>query len=138
MKTFFNGKKVHVIHSLLFNVAFVTDFQEEANIFNSFFAKQCTLVSNNSVLPSEFTYMTKECMQCITSSGTDVIKIRKVLDVNKAHGRDNISVIMIKICTNSVTHPLTLIFETLWLLVHSLSNGKEQILFQSIRKIINK
>ena len=55
MKTFFNGKKVPVIPPLLFNCVFVTDFQEKANIFNSCFAKQCTLVSNNSVLPSKFT-----------------------------------------------------------------------------------
>ena len=55
MKTFFNGKKVPVIPPLLFNCVFVTDFQEKANIFQSCFAKQCTLVSNNSVLPSKFT-----------------------------------------------------------------------------------
>ena len=42
MKTFSNGKKVPVIAPLLFNGAFVTDFQEKANIFNSFCAKQCT------------------------------------------------------------------------------------------------
>ena len=66
MKTFFNGKKVPVIPPLLFNHAFVSDFWEKANIFNSFFAKQCTLVSNNSVLPTEFTYMMEEHIQSIT------------------------------------------------------------------------
>ena len=39
MKTFFNGKKVHVIPPLLFNSTFVTNVQEKTNIFNSFFAK---------------------------------------------------------------------------------------------------
>ena len=56
MKTFLNGEKVPVTPPLLFNCAFVTDFQEKVNIFSFFlyfFAKQCTLVSNNSVLPSE-------------------------------------------------------------------------------------
>ena len=37
MKTFFNGKKVPTVSLLLFNDAFITDFQEKANIFNSFF-----------------------------------------------------------------------------------------------------
>ena len=37
MKTFFNGKKVPTIPPLLFNDAFITDFQEKANIFNYFF-----------------------------------------------------------------------------------------------------
>ena len=111
MKTFFNGKKVPVIPPLLFNGAFVTDFEEKVKIFNYFFAKQCTLVSNNSVLPSEFTYMTEERIQSITFSESDVIKIIRTLDVNKAHGHDNISVRMIKLCINSVAHPLTLIFQ---------------------------
>ena len=110
MKFFFNCKKVPAIPALLFNGAFATDFQQKANIFNSFFAKQCTLVSNNSVLPSEFTYMTQERIQSITFSEPDCIKIIKCLDVNKARGHDNISVRMIKLCTNSVAHPLTLIF----------------------------
>ena len=96
---------------MLFNGAFVTDFQEKANIFNSFFAKQCTLASNNSVLPREFTYMTEERIQSITFSESDVVKIIRALDINKAHGHDNISVTMIKLCTNSVAHPLILIFQ---------------------------
>ena len=121
MKPFFNGKKVPVIPPLLWCVcafamvppkgAFVTDFQEKANIFNLFFAKKCILVSNNSVLPSEFTNMTEERIQSINFSESDVIKIIRALHVNKAHGYDNISVRMIKLCTNSVTHPLTLIFQ---------------------------
>ena len=46
---------------------------------------------------------------------------------------------MIKLCTNSVAHPLALVFPlTLWLLVHLLANGKEQIMFQFIRRMINK
>ena len=62
-------------------------------------------------MPSEFAYMTEEHIQSITFSESDVIKIIRTLDVNKAHGHDNISVRMIKLCTNSVAHPLTLIFQ---------------------------
>ena len=42
IKTFFNVRKVPAIHPLLFNGGFVTDFQENANTFNSFFAKEYT------------------------------------------------------------------------------------------------
>ena len=35
----------------------------------------------------------------------------KALDVSKAHGHDGISVKMIKICADSIAHPLTLIFQ---------------------------
>ena len=40
MKTFFNDKKVPVIPPLLFNGAFVADFQEKSNISNFFFFLQ--------------------------------------------------------------------------------------------------
>ena len=55
--------------------------------------------------------MTDERIQSITFSESDVIKIIRILDVNKEYGHDNISVRMIKLCINSVAHPLTLIFQ---------------------------
>ena len=136
-RTFFNGKKVPATPPLLFHGAFVSNFQKKENIFNSFFAKQCILVSNSSVLTSEFTYVTEEYIQSITFSGSDVIKIIRALGVNKAYGHNSISVRMIKLCTNSVAHPLTLMLKTLCPLVHLLPNGKEQILLQSIRTVSN-
>ena len=42
---------------------------------------------------------------------SDVIKLIKAVDVSKAHGHDGISVEMIKICADSITHPLILIFQ---------------------------
>ena len=68
-------------------------------------------ISFNSILPSEFTYMTEERIRSITFNESDVIKIIRALDVNKAHSHDHISVRMIKLCTKSVAHPLTLIFQ---------------------------
>ena len=79
MKIFFNGKDVPLIPLLLFDGAFVTDFQKKANICNSFFAKQCKLVSGNTALPIEFTYKTEESIQSITFSESDVIKIIRAL-----------------------------------------------------------
>ena len=99
MKTFFSEWKVPAIPPLLFNGAFVTDFQEKESNFNYFFAKQCALVFNNSVLPS------------LTFSESDIIKKIRASDVNKAHDCDNISVRIIKFCANSIAHPLTLMFQ---------------------------
>ena len=64
-----------MIPPLLFKEAFVTDFEEKANISNSSFVKQCTLVSNNSVLPSKFIYMMEEHIHSIIFSESDVIKV---------------------------------------------------------------
>ena len=55
--------------------------------------------------------LTEEHIQSITFSKSDVIKRIRALDANKAHGYDNISVRIIKLCTHSVAHPLTLIFK---------------------------
>ena len=72
-----------------------------------FFTKQCPL--DSSVLPIEFTYMTKECIHSLTFNESDVIKIIRAFNVNKAHGHDNILVRRIKLSANSVTNPLILI-----------------------------
>ena len=55
--------------------------------------------------------MTEERIHSITFSESDVIKIIRALHVNKAHGHDNGSVRMIKLCTSSVAHSLTSIFQ---------------------------
>ena len=60
-------------------------------------------------MPSELTYLTEEGIQSITFGESDVIKIIRALDINKAHGHNNISFRIIKLCTNSVAHPPTLI-----------------------------
>ena len=81
------------------------------NIANPFFAKQLTLISDNSVLISKFTYAIEERIHAINFSESDLIKIIRALNVNKAHGHDNISDRMIKFWTNSVTHPPSLRFQ---------------------------
>ena len=40
----------------------------------------------------------------------DILKIIRALDINKAHGYDNISIGMIKICDSIIAKPLSIIF----------------------------
>ena len=44
LKIFLNNRKIPVIPPLFHNNKFVTDFKEKAELFNSFFAKQCSLI----------------------------------------------------------------------------------------------
>ena len=53
----------------------------------------------------------------------DIWAIIKTLDPNKAHGCDNISIKMIKICSQSLILPLKIIFE------YPLRKGKFPFLF---------
>ena len=87
-------------------------------------------------MPSESTYMTEERIQSITFSESDVIKIIRALDVNKAHDRDNISARMIKLCT--VAHPLTFIFRNSVAAGTFATQRKSANIVPSVRKIINK
>ena len=54
LKTLLNGRKIPCIPPLFHDNKFITDFKEKSEIFNSFFAKQCSLIDNGSTLPSLF------------------------------------------------------------------------------------
>ena len=63
LKTFYNDKKIPLISPLLVDNKFVTDIKTniktKANIFNEYFAEQCTLLKNKSVLPINQTFLTQ-------------------------------------------------------------------------------
>ena len=96
---------------MFINNKLVTDFQEKTNVFKSFFAKQYSPIPSSSALPAKISYMTKDRIKTLCFCKSDVIKLIKALDVSKAHGHDGISVKMIKICADSIAHPITLIFQ---------------------------
>jgi hypothetical protein len=49
---FLNNAEIPAIPPIYLNNIFITDFQEKANIFNEFLAKQCTLIDSGSTLPN--------------------------------------------------------------------------------------
>ena len=110
LKTFLNNKKISCIPLLFHENKFVTDFKEKAELFNHFFANQCSLLSNNSVLPTNLPQLTKKCPDLIHFPRSDIAKIIIHLDPNKAHGHDMLSIRMIKLCGNSICKPLSIIF----------------------------
>ena len=99
-----------LIPPLLVNNKIVSDFTKEANIFHDFFALQCTPLNNSSVLPAKVTFRTQSRLNSICFEEDD-IKIIRNLNVDKAHGHDNISIRMLKICDSVVVEPLSLIFK---------------------------
>ena len=106
-----NKVKIPEIPPLIVNNAFVVDFIEKANVFNIFFNNQCSTLENGSVIP-EFNYKTNERIGNIQFSSSDISKIIKDLNPNKAHGHDNISIKMIQLCGESIIPPLSMIFES--------------------------
>ena len=105
-----NNKKIPLIPPLYYDNHFITDFKEKAELFHSFFSKQCSLISNNSSLPNYINYTTEKRLSTVALSVEAIGKIIQNLDSNKAHGHDNISIHMLKICGDSIYEPLETIF----------------------------
>ena len=94
----------------------ITNTVNKANLFNNFFASQCTPLENTSKLPP-LLMKTNNRLNTIFFKDSDITSIIKSLKATKTHGADNISIRMIQLCGDSITLPLTLIFK------FSLRNG---------------
>ena len=111
LKTFYNGKKIPLIPPLLVNDKFLTDMKMEADIFNKFFAEQCTPLKNDSKIPINQIFLTQSRLSSLDFNEDEILKIIRVLNIHKAHGHDDISIRMIKICDKSLLKPLTILFQ---------------------------
>ena len=67
------------------------------------------------------------CFSTFSFADDEILKIIRALDINKAHGHDEISVRMIKICDDAIIEPLSLIYK------NCIENGT----FPAIWKISN-
>ena len=110
LKTFYSGTKIPLIPPIIIDNKVITNFRENANVFNNFFASQCISIVNDSILPSTIMYRTENGLLTI-SFKDDVAKIIKSLNINKAHGHDDISIRLLQICGAEVVKPLSLIFK---------------------------
>ena len=52
LKSFQNNKKIPCIPPIFHENKFVTNFKEKTELFNPFFAKQCSIIDNGSEIPS--------------------------------------------------------------------------------------
>ena len=106
LKSFHNNKK-----NTLYSTNFSRNFKEKAELFNSFFAKQCSIIDNGSEIPSFLHPKTDKSLSNITFTEKDIENVIQNLDSNKVHGHDMISIRMLKICVKSIIKPLLIIFK---------------------------
>ena len=111
LKIFLNNKKIPLIPPIYHQGGFITNFKVKAEVFISFFASQCSLITNDSKLPSYLNYNADNSLSTANFSNDDIAKILQNLDPNKAHGHDKISIRMLQLCGNSIFKPLELIFK---------------------------
>ena len=80
-----NKKKFSNIPPLLENGVFVTNFQTKASIFNNHFVEQCSLISNDSVLPNPGSRCNSS-LSSVEITGEKILSIIRSLDPKKVHG----------------------------------------------------
>ena len=106
-----NDKKVPCIPPIFHDNKFITDISKKADLFNSFFAKQCSIIENNSVLPSSINPITDQYLANTEFTKDDIKRIICKLDPNKAHGHDTISIRMLRMSGDAIIEPLFKIFK---------------------------
>ena len=104
-----NKKKNTNIPPIIDNDIYFSNSEKKANVFNGYFANQCTLNDNGSVLPN-LILRTESSLSNICVSKNQIVSIIKNLNSKKAHGCDGISVSMLQICADEVSTPLQIIF----------------------------
>ena len=110
LKSFLLGKQILCILTLFENNEYITDFKNKAELFNSFFANQCSLINYNSQLPRTLSCKKNERLSTVKITNDDILKVIANLYPDKAHGHDKISVRLIKICSTSICKLLRFIF----------------------------
>ena len=110
LRNFCNGSKIPLIPPLSVGNRLATDVLAKANLFNDLFSKHCSTIVNSSSLPTALTVETENRLSTTDFSTGDTIKFIKALDPNMAHGRDRISIRIIKLCSFLISKPLHIIF----------------------------
>ena len=93
----------------------MTDFSKKGDIFNSLFAKQYSVIENNSVFASSTDPIIDQYLADNKLTEDDINRIICKRDPNKAPGHDIISICMLKISGDAIIEPLFRIFKN-WLI----------------------
>ena len=102
LKTLLNRKKILCILLLFHGDGFSADFQGKSEIFNFFFADQCSPISNGRALPSELPLRTDSTLSSSHFRKHDILRLINKLQPSKAHLHEKISIPMLKIRDNSI------------------------------------
>ena len=82
---------------LLENGLFVTNLERKATILNDYFVQECSEITTGSILPT-FQPRSRVLFEDVDINREKVLNSIRSLDSKKAHGCDDISIAMIKIC----------------------------------------
>ena len=84
--------------------------QKKAKFYITFFASQCTPLSNASIFP-HLTIRTDKRLLSLKVTEDNILSVLKSLNSNKSHGWNKVSIKMIKMFDKTLVYPLKLIFK---------------------------
>lgn len=85
---------------------FTISLTQKCMFFNSYFAVQCTALVNNAQFPTRITTHSESVLTSIDFFFERFSNTMKQLYPNKAHGHDNVSIRIMKLCQDSINKPL--------------------------------
>ena len=91
-----------MIPPLLINNEFISNFKTKANYSNRFFNQQCTAISTDSSIPSSVNLATNEAITTVKFDEQLISKLIVVLNPNKVHGHDGLSIRMLQVPSESL------------------------------------
>ena len=91
------------IPPIIMEGVYISNCNEKAEIFNNYFASQCTLNDNGSVLP-EFVPMIDKTLSHVLVTKEQIVQIINNFGTNKADGSDGIAVAKFKICAVEISN----------------------------------
>ena len=107
INTFLNKCKIPRIPPLLVVGILISDCLKKAQLFNAYFLEQCTPLNNGSCLPHENIFLTQSKLNTEEINQEHIFQILKIINVNKAHGPDNITGRIIELCGDITNFPFS-------------------------------
>ena len=112
LKSLLDNKQIPCIPPLFHQNKYVTDFKKKVELFNYFFATQCSVINNSIELPSNIWKKTNKSISTVTFTNDEIATVMQNLDSKKAHDYDMLSIRMLKLCGISICKPFDLIFQS--------------------------
>ena len=131
IKSFLN-KKIPCILPFFYESGFITDFKLKAELLNSFFARQCSSIKNNSKIPSIIFLKADKSLSNVTFE-QNIEKCLLNFNPNKAHGHNKLSIRMLQIFGKHICKCLGIIFKSSIEKRCSPPSVKEQMLYPSTK-----
>ena len=79
----------------------MSNFQRKADLFDDLFVEQCSICVNGSTLPASYIRPDQK-LDFIDIDDHKILRAVRNLNTDKAHGCDDISIRMLKICDDSL------------------------------------